>query len=96
MEIAEDVKTKLDQIVDYLKALGSSRILLFGSYAEGRNSAHSDIDIAVCGMSSKDYFKAVASLPYLVKHPVDLIDFDDLSPKYRRSIEKDGVLLYAN
>jgi predicted nucleotidyltransferase len=96
MKMPTDMKLKVDKIVDYLKTCGSSRIVLFGSFAEGTNGAHSDIDIAVGGISGKEFFTAVASLPYLVKHRVDLVDFDALPPKYREMIEQNGVLLYAN
>jgi predicted nucleotidyltransferase len=63
---------------------------------EGNDSADSDIDIAVGGISGKEFFKAVASLPLMVNHRVDLLDFDILPPRYQKNIEKNGVLLYAN
>jgi predicted nucleotidyltransferase len=96
MEMLTDVKVKLDKIVDYLKGGGCSKIYLFGSFAEGRGKTNSDIDIAVCGISNKEFFKAVATLPFIVKHRVDLVDFDDLPSNYQESIESNGVLLYAN
>jgi len=96
MKISTDVKTKLDRIVNYLKGGGCSKIYLFGSLAEGTNRTNSDIDIAVCGISNREFFRAVAILPFIVKHRVDLVDFDDLPPKYQESIQSNGVLLYGN
>jgi predicted nucleotidyltransferase len=96
MKMSKDVKTKIDRIVDYLKAGGCSKIFLFGSFAEGVDRTDSDIDIAVSGISNKQFFSAVAELPFIVKHRVDLVDFEDLPPKYQKSIEKNGVVLYAN
>jgi len=96
METSVDIKVKLDKIVEYLRASGCSKILLYGSLAEGVSNTNSDIDIAVSGLSSKEFFKAVAVLPFLIKHRVDLADFGELPKKFRQSIEKNGVVLYAN
>ncbi len=96
MKASKDIKTKLDQIVDYLKVGGCAKIFLFGSFAEGTDNTKSDIDIAVSGISNREFFKAVARLPLLVRHRVDLVDFDELPPKYQESIKKDGVVLYAS
>jgi predicted nucleotidyltransferase len=96
MGTSEDIKIKLDKIVEYLKADGCSKIFLFGSLAEGENNVNSDIDISVSGLSSKKFLKAVALLPYLIKYKVDLVDFTELPPKYQQSIEKNGIVLYAN
>ncbi len=95
MKFSRDVKSKLDIIVAYLKDSGCSKILLFGSLAEGKTDIKSDIDIAVNGITTKKFFNAIAKLPILVKHRVDLIDLDDLPPDFRKSIEKNGIVLYA-
>lgn len=98
MELSKEHKKKVDKIVDYLKNGGCSKIFLFGSLAENgeRSRPGSDIDIAVSGISSKEYFKAVAMLPFLVKHKVDLIDLEQIPQKFKHYIEQSGVLLYAN
>lgn len=56
------INEKIEQIVDYLSKKGCSRILLFGSFAEGNHNINSDIDIAVNGMNAKDFMMAVAKL----------------------------------
>ncbi len=96
METSRKIKMKLNKIVDYLKAGGCSKVYLFGSFAEGITNPNSDIDIAVSGIPNKEFFRAVAVLPLIAKHRVDLVDFDELHPKFQKSIETDGVLLYAN
>jgi len=96
MEHSKEIDEKLDRIVDYLKEKGCSRILLFGSIAEGKNNTNSDIDIAVSGMHTKDFLGAIANLPLVVNHKVDLIDMDDLPLKFRESIEKNEVCLYGD
>jgi predicted nucleotidyltransferase len=96
VDASQEMKSKLDKIVDYLKALGCSKVLLFGSLVEGRMQKHSDIDIAVYGVSGEAFFKAVASLPFLIKHNVHLVDSDLLPSGHRHTIESNGVVLYAN
>lgn len=95
MKIPKEIETKLDKIVEYLRREGCSMIMLFGSFAGGVSNPHSDIDIAVSGISGKNFFRAIADLPYLVKHRVDLVDIDDLPAGYKESIKQNGVVLYA-
>lgn len=96
MQLSAETKIKLEKIVDYLKRNGCSKILLFGSFAEGNIHPNSDIDIAVSGMNAKAFFKAIAKLPIIIKQSIDLVDFDDLPPKFQKSIERTGITLYAN
>lgn len=96
MKRSKEINEKIERIVSYLKEKGCSRILLFGSIAEGKYIRNSDIDIAVSGMSPKDFLRAVADLPPIAKQQVDLIDLDDLPLKFRKSIEVTGVILYGN
>lgn len=96
MELSAEIKEKLDKIVDYLKNIGCSKVLLFGSYAEGSIHENSDIDIAVSGISTLDFFKAIAKLPLLINNPIDLVDFNDLPSQFQNSIQKDGIILYES
>ncbi len=91
-----NIKLKLDKIIDYLKNIGCSKILLFGSYAEGKINSNSDIDIAVSGIKALEFYKAIAKLPLLINTAVDLVDFDDLPPYFQKSIQKNGIILYGN
>ena len=95
MDFTPELKDKLDRAVAYLKEHGCSRVVLFGSVAEGRADADSDIDLAVTGMRGTEYFTAVAVLPTLLGQKVDLIHLANVSPYFRNRVETDGVLLYA-
>ena len=95
MKYSKEINIKIEQIVNYLKQKGCTRILLFGSIAEGKYFDNSDIDIAVSGMNTKDFLGAVANLPFVVKQRVDLVDYDDLPTKFRNSINETGIILYG-
>ena len=96
MKHSKEIDKKIERIVNYLKEKGCSRILLFDSIAEGKYIRNSDIDIAVSGMSTKDFLSAFAILPLIAKQQVDLVDLDDLPLKFRKSIEATGVILYGS
>ncbi len=40
----------LKRAIDGIKAEGASEVHVFGSYAEGRATERSDLDLAVCGI----------------------------------------------
>ncbi len=69
------------------------KVLLFGSnvdlYKEGR-----DIDLAVEGIESKDFFKFYGSLMLRLSKPVDLIDLAETS-KFATLVKKEGTLIYG-
>lgn len=95
MDFTPELKEKLERAVDYLKERGCTRVVLFGSVAEGRADADSDIDLAVTGMRGTEYYTAVAVLPTLLNQKVDLIHLSNVSPYFRKRVETDGVVLYA-
>ena len=96
MELSSEIKMKLEKIIDYLKKTSCSKILLFGSFAEGDIHENSDIDIAVSGMNTEDFFNAIAKLPIIIKQKIDIVDFDDLPLRFQKCIEKSGKILYGN
>lgn len=96
MNFPSEIDHKLQQIINYLKESGCSKILLFGSLAENDFTDHSDIDIAVTGMSPAEFLKAVSLLPYIIQHKVDIIDLNDLPDYYRKEIESNSIVLYGN
>jgi predicted nucleotidyltransferase len=56
---ARQAESDLERIVDLLvRRFGAERIILFGSLARGHFSDESDIDLAVEGISRRDYFEA--------------------------------------
>jgi len=68
--------------------------MLFGSLARGDFNRWSDIDLAVWGVDSADYYRAVAfSSGFSSQFKVDLVDADDCSESFRQHILMEGVEL---
>lgn len=71
------------------------RLYLFGSVTRNlRLSAWSDIDLAVEGLPTDDYWSLVGMLNADAKYPVDLKPLDDIVPSAREEIRVTGVVLY--
>jgi predicted nucleotidyltransferase len=87
---------KLFKATEYLKTLGAKEIILFGSLADGSFDSHSDIDLAVSGISPRAYFRAVAELPSLLKWKVDLVAIDHARKDFAAYIRKYGKIIYAS
>ena len=68
-------------------------MLLFGSSLDKKRKSN-DIDIAVEGISHKDFFKYYGDLLLQLSKPVDVIDLDG-SSKFINLIKKEGELLYG-
>lgn len=82
------------QASDLLKQeFGAERVVLFGSM-RSPDLVHerSDVDLAVGGLRSKDYFRAVGQL--LAIHPdmpVDLVEAETASERLLQAIETTGI-----
>ena len=72
---------------------GATRVWLFGSLVAGSPTAHSDVDLAVEGLASKVYFRALADLMALFHGPVDLVRLEDASDSLRERVFAEGVEL---
>jgi predicted nucleotidyltransferase len=75
---------------------GAEKVYLIGSLADGeRYTEYSDIDLAVVGLSSFLYFKALADLMrrYFSLTKIDLIPFEDCSKEFQNKITNDGEIL---
>lgn len=71
------------------------RLYLFGSVARGsRLSAWSDIDLAVEGLPTEDYWSLVGMLAAAAKYPVDVKPLEDIVPSGREEIRARGIVLY--
>jgi predicted nucleotidyltransferase len=108
--VNEKVKSELDRIVNTLVETGIvTKIILFGSYAEGRETPNSDIDLCVL-TSVKDRRALDISIELQIKiinvqeSPLDLLAYNEdefysyaESPKsFHRHIKEKGVVLYGN
>ena len=72
----------------------ANRVMLFGSLSRNDFKKHSDIDIAVWGISPADFYKAVAFVTGISKNwEVNLVDADDCSSSLLDTILKEGIEL---
>ncbi len=60
--LVRDLRERLPDCVDFLTGLGARKVLLFGSLARGEFRTDSDVDLAVEGLPSEVYFRAVGEL----------------------------------
>lgn len=92
------------QIIEKLKAYKPESIILFGSYAEGTASDHSDLDIAIIKDTSKPFQDRLIEVRRLVKTttPIDFFVFtkDEIkkqkdSNPFIEEIVKKGKVIYG-
>jgi predicted nucleotidyltransferase len=74
---------------------GATKVVLFGSLGCGREfDFHSDIDLAVEGISWSEYWRLWSAVDALTDIPVDLVMQEDASPSLAKRIDLEGVVLY--
>ena len=88
--ISESDKQKIGEVS---KKYHAKRVLLFGSSLDTTRESQ-DIDIAVEGISPKDFFKYYGELMLILSKPIDVIDLSG-SSKFTRLIQQEGVMLYG-
>lgn len=71
-----------------------TRVIVFGSVATQSADEHSDLDLAVAGLSDRDYFSASADAVEAAGMEVDLVQLEQAPASLRQVIERDGVTLY--
>jgi len=69
------------------------RVLLFGSSLDSEKESH-DIDIAIEGISPKDFFSYYGDLILALSKTVDVVDLAEKS-KFSKIILREGTLLYG-
>lgn len=85
----EDIK----KAIKILKENGAKEIYIFGSIANGNFNENSDIDIAVKGISSKEFYKVASILLFELENEFDLIDLDDKKNRFSQMLLNVGGLL---
>ena len=103
------IKDELDTLKDLIiKTIPVGKIFLFGSYADGKQDADSDLDIYVV-MSDKADIKEIDAMKLIRKAirdkktmPVDIVVGKEKKFNRRKSsitiesqIEKNGILIYG-
>ena len=80
-------------ILEISEKYHAKRVLLFGSSIDSTKESR-DIDIAVEGISPKDFFKYYGELMLKLSKTVDIVDLSGTS-KFLKLIQEEGVLLYG-
>ena len=83
-----------DDIVRIAKKSNVKKVILFGSRARGTNSERSDIDLAIRGGNTLDFYYDVEEKAHTLLM-FDVVDLDKgISEALQAEINKDGVVLY--
>ena len=93
--MTKSIKSDLDRAIEILKEEGCEEIYLYGSIAEDRFDEESDIDLAVKGIPSGDFFRVLGRLMLELDHPVDLVDLDK-DEDFSRFLKEEGELIRAS
>lgn len=89
----------LQQVKQVAKLLKSQfdvqRVILFGSLAhQAWFTPDSDIDLAVQGLPSSNYWQAWRAIEEIIANrKIDLVEIETVSPTLKRIIEQDGIEL---
>jgi predicted nucleotidyltransferase len=95
-ELAQQARQEVQQIVNWLvQHYPIERVILFGSLARDRFVADSDIDLAVEGLPSADYFAILAQVNQPASRWVDLKLWEDLDPHFKNRVLETGEVVYA-
>jgi predicted nucleotidyltransferase len=94
-EAADKARSLLPELIDILaNQFQANKIILFGSLAKGKFTQTSDIDLAVAGIPTCDYFKAFADLNFLSKFEVDLKPLEELDSHFYQRVMETGQVIY--
>ncbi len=93
--MTKSIKSDLDRAIEILKEEGCEDIYLYGSIAEDRFDEGSDIDLAVKGIPSGEFFRVLGKLMLELDHPVDLVDLDK-DEDFSRFLKEEGELIRAS
>lgn len=90
-----DLEKRVEEdIIKLAKKNNIKRVILFGSRARCDNSERSDIDLAVSGGSSLDFYYDLEEEAWTLLM-FDVVDLDKgISDELKNEIDRDGVLLY--
>lgn len=91
-------KENIDAVVNQIKKIGGEKIkfvILYGSFAEGRQTLLSDVDIAVYYEGSKEErFAFRKQILGRISDTFDVQTFQDLPVYIRKQVISQGKLLY--
>jgi uncharacterized protein len=91
---ARDIRARIPLVADLLsREFGVRKVVLFGSLARGDARPHSDIDLAVEGLSPSQTFRAMARAAEVAGRHVDLVPIEGARPEVLAIIEREGEVL---
>ncbi|MCX5771647.1 MAG: nucleotidyltransferase domain-containing protein [Candidatus Hydrogenedentes bacterium] len=90
--MTDELRKRLAQAAQALKAAGAREVYLFGSAATGGLREGSDIDLAVTGLPPEVFFKAMGNAGDILRRPLDLIDLDEDNPFTRYLKEEEELV----
>ncbi|MCP4166459.1 MAG: nucleotidyltransferase domain-containing protein [Chloroflexi bacterium] len=90
-QLAQQAREEALQIAAMLRQrYRATRVILFGSLAQGRFTPGSDIDLAIEGLAPADFFPALAQANEFSNSWVDLKPLEDLEPHFRTRVLATG------
>ncbi|WP_124977414.1 nucleotidyltransferase family protein [Aphanothece sacrum] len=96
-KIAQKARENLVPIIDYLiQNFKIKRIILFGSLVKGNFCESSDIDLAVEGIPSAQYFQVLAKVNFMSDRAIDLKPLESLDTHFLNRVLQTGECLYAS
>ena len=75
---------------------GVTKAIVFGSLVKDRFDEDSDIDIAVEGLATADYFPALTAVNSEGKRWIDLKPWEDLEPRFKERVLATGKAIDEN
>jgi predicted nucleotidyltransferase len=87
----QELKRRIEEAAAALKVAGAEAVYLFGSVAEGRRRADSDVDLAVSGLEPERFVRAMSRAAEILQCPLDLVDLDEETP-FVRYVKRKGRL----
>ena len=75
-QLPEPYRKNVQRAVEILKTAGCTDIFLFGSLVHGKIHSDTDIDLAVRGCPSGEFFHLWGKLSFELDYPIDLISLD--------------------
>ncbi|MDO8512349.1 MAG: nucleotidyltransferase domain-containing protein [bacterium] len=96
METTQDQKTKITELT---KKFQLKLVVVFGSFATGKQRKDSDLDIAVLGMKDvffKEHVDLINELSAIFNKEVDLTILNKANPLLSFQVSKNPILLYGD
>lgn len=91
--------TQIKKILDTYFGENSTKVYLYGSRARGESHSASDIDLAVQSSEVLTHELSRAKEAFFESHipyKIDLINLDTVDKQLKKSIRKEGVLIWES